>query len=216
MFDQNFRIQTGKLFKPLVLKTGLVKLDPDLVTFIGFLFGIGSAGFVLVGQNFFGLIFWGVNRVIDGLDGEIARFRSTESNASSEAGGYLDITLDFVIYAAIPIAFGFAVDEKQLWMIIAFLLASFYLNTITWTYLAALIEKAKSNDVDLKTSINMPSGIIEGAETIFFYSAFFIFFNHLKILMAALGILVTLTAFIRFVRSYFALKNLEIQDSKSS
>ena len=54
------------------------------------------------------------------------------------------------------------------------LLGSFYLNTMSWAYLSALLEKrgrgaARSNE---RTSITMPSGLIEGSETIVCYSLF--------------------------------------------
>jgi len=212
VFDRNLRTHTSKLFQVIAVRTGLVKVHPDLISFIGLLFGIGSAVFILLGNNWAALAFWLVNRIVDGLDGEIARFRSKASAVVNDAGGYLDIFFDFIIYAAIPISIGFAVDEKRLWIVIAFLLASFYLNTVTWTYLAALIEKAKSNDKYYTTSIIMPRGLIEGTETIVVYTLFFIFFDQAEFLMIIMGILVTITALVRFGRSYLALKSMNPTD----
>ena len=49
------------------------------------------------------------NRVCDGLDGAVARVSGT-----SDLGAYLDITLDFLFYSAIPFAFAVADPNKAL------------------------------------------------------------------------------------------------------
>jgi phosphatidylglycerophosphate synthase len=41
-----------------------------------------------------------ISRIGDGLDGSVAR-----ASARTDFGGYLDITLDFVFYGAIPLGF---------------------------------------------------------------------------------------------------------------
>jgi len=206
VFDQKLRLQTKKVIKPIVIKTGLVRINPDLVSLTGFLFGMGSVLFILLGHNIIALCLWLLNRFVDGLDGEVARYRKSRPSNLSDAGGFLDITLDSIIYAAIPFAIGLARDEKQLWIIIAFLLAAIYVNTVTWAYLAALIEKSKTAKGEHKTAIVIPSGLIEGTETIILYSSFLIFFKQAGLLMLLMGILVTLTALYRFVKSYFAIK----------
>jgi len=43
-----------------------------------------------------------LNRLADGLDGELARLKQP-----TEAGGFLDITLDFIFYAAFPLGASF-------------------------------------------------------------------------------------------------------------
>lgn len=48
------------------------------------------------------------NRLMDGLDDALARITQT-----SDAGGYLDITLDFIFYSAVVLGFAFADPEKM-------------------------------------------------------------------------------------------------------
>ena len=59
-----------------------------------------------------------LNRLIDGLDGAIARSRGT-----TPFGGYLDIMCDMGFYAAVPLGFALARPDNALWA--AVLLASF-------------------------------------------------------------------------------------------
>jgi hypothetical protein len=59
----------------------------------------------------------------------------------------------------------------------------------------------KKNSKEL-TSITMPPSLIEGAETIVFFSLFFIFPESLGILFLILGILVTVNIFHRLLWAY--------------
>lgn len=48
-----------------------------------------------------------LNRLLDGLDGAVAR-----ENGITDCGGFLDITLDFIFYAAVVL--GFALDAPPM------------------------------------------------------------------------------------------------------
>ena len=103
---------------------------------------------------------------MDGLDGAVARAAGTQS----PLGGYLDLMADFVVYAAIPIAIWWSLRAVQSPMPLVIMLAVFYVNAASWMLLSALIEKG-----DVQTSVAMPTGLIEGFETIVFYSLFLLF-----------------------------------------
>ncbi|HEY1016795.1 MAG TPA: CDP-alcohol phosphatidyltransferase family protein, partial [Herpetosiphonaceae bacterium] len=123
--------------------------------------------------------------------GTLARASGTQS----DFGGYLDILLDVAIYALLPIGLAAGRQEPGGAMSLAWLLASFYLNAISWSYLAALLEKrnrgaASSGEL---TSVTMPAGLIEGAETVVFYALFLIFPASYQPLFWLLGGLVGLT-----------------------
>ena len=77
---------------------------------------------------------------------------------------------DFVVYAAIPIAIWWSLRAVQSPMPLVIMLAVFYVNAASWMLLSALIEKG-----DVQTSVAMPTGLIEGFETIVFYSLFLLF-----------------------------------------
>jgi phosphatidylglycerophosphate synthase len=136
-----------------------------------------------------GLALWILNRVFDGLDGTVARLQGSQS----DFGGYLDIIIDFVIYAAVPIglalaaADGGATDPVMLMLII--LLAVYYVNGASWMYLAAILEKRRYGENGRLTSVTMPAGIIGGTETIIFYCAFIIFPGYLVWLFGLMSLL---------------------------
>ncbi|MCK7519029.1 MAG: hypothetical protein MZV64_15540 [Ignavibacteriales bacterium] len=94
------------------------------------------------------------NRVLDGLDGLLARMHDKQS----DFGGYVDILTDFVVYAALPIGLVAGSPSNERYLALAFMLASFYVNTASWMYLAAILEKRSARDPDTQTTIVMPAG----------------------------------------------------------
>ena len=59
-----------------------------------------------------------LNRLLDGLDGAVAR-----AAGSTDLGGFLDITMDFLVYSAIP--FAFVLKDPGNALAAAFLIFSF-------------------------------------------------------------------------------------------
>ncbi|MBL8095450.1 MAG: CDP-alcohol phosphatidyltransferase family protein, partial [Anaerolineales bacterium] len=119
MFDALFRRYKDRVLAPI---TGIVsRLSPNQVTVLAFVFGLGAAGFAAAGWTLAALAAWLTNRVLDGLDGTLARKRS----AASDLGGYLDIVLDFGVYAAVPlgVAWGLGPGGAH-WIALSVLLAS--------------------------------------------------------------------------------------------
>jgi len=179
MFDQNLRPLKDKLLRPLGFLGRYI--HPNLISLAAFLLGLLSCGAILTGQFTMALALWGGNRILDGLDGAVARY----SGRQSDFGGYLDIMLDFVLYGAIPLALGYQLEQM---LPAAVLLGIFYVNSASWMYLSGLLEKNNSRDSSTSTSLIMPKGLIEGLETILFFSLFLLFppyFPHLAYLMAA-------------------------------
>ncbi len=189
MRDAYLRRQKEKWLTKLVTHAHLRNLAPNMVTLVALVVGLLSAAAVVAGLHWLGLLLWVVNRVLDGLDGTLARLQ----NKQSLFGGYLDLLLDYVIYLAVPISFVIAAPSTfNLWALVL-LLSSFYVNTMSWAGLSALLEQKRLADPDRLTSIEMPSGLIEGAETILFYSLLFILPNHVAILFSVMAVLVFVT-----------------------
>jgi phosphatidylglycerophosphate synthase len=116
------------------------RIPPMVVTVAAFVFGLGAAVAAARGANGTGLALWLANRVLDGFDGTLARAQG----AQSDIGGYVDIVLDFVIYAAVPLGLvlGAAPPERATLAVSALvMLASFYVNAASWMYLAAILER---------------------------------------------------------------------------
>ena len=177
--------------KDIVLRSiaqPVAKLNPTVVTGVALLVGIAAAVSLAFGQYWLGLALWLVNRVLDGLDGTIARLTEQQT----DLGGYLDILSDMVIYAIIPIALVVAAPSTQLYIALAALLASFYINGGSWMFLSSILEKRNRGAKTQKeqTTVTMPAGLIEGGETIAFFCAFIIFPQALFWLFIAMTVLV--------------------------
>lgn len=137
-----------------------------VLTLVGLVFGILSAAAVALGAPIVGLIFWVVNRVIDGLDGAVARI----SGSQTDFGGYIDMMSDVTVYAALAIAMAVG-QSNPVWIAAGVLLASFYINITSWTLLSTMLEKrVLSEDKPRATSMHMQAGLLEGTETIVFYA----------------------------------------------
>ena len=84
----------------LVARTGVTA---NQISFAGFALGLGAAVAVAFGAGTAAVLLIIANRLFDGLDGAVAR-----STGSTDLGAYLDITLDFLFYSAVPFAFAVA------------------------------------------------------------------------------------------------------------
>lgn len=200
MQDAYLRRQKDRLLTPLA-GTAFSSIHPNWVSVIALGVGLGSVAAILGQWYWLGLGLWALNRGLDGLDGLIARVHHKQS----DFGGYLDLFLDFIIYLTVPLAFAAAVPTvANLWACLA-LLASYVLNTISWTTLATLLEKRNRQSVGRLTSMEMPTGLIEGAETIIFYTLFYLLPGQIPLLFTIMAILVCFTATQRVWWAYRAL-----------
>ena len=118
----------------------------------------------------------------------------------SDLGGYLDIVVDFVSYAIIPVGLALGVQHSKAAIFsLIFLLCTYYINAASWMYLAAILEKRQLAQGDKLTTIAMPAGIIGGTETIVFYCAFILFPAYLVWLFSVMGLLIVVTILQRVV-----------------
>lgn len=189
MLDAKLRPLKEKLFRPLVDR--LQETPPVRLTLIGFGWGALTAVFLTQQLYLPAFLTWFLNRLFDGLDGMVAR----RAGLQSDLGGYLDIMIDFVIYAAVPIALvvGRPTPARYLWL--ALLLAVFYVNAASWMYLSAVLEKRRAGAAAWgeTTSVAMPQGLIGGSETILFYTAFIFLPEQMGWLFAAMAGLTAVT-----------------------
>lgn len=133
----------------------------NLVTGVGFAIGLGAMAAIACQRYGLGLGLLLLNRLLDGLDGALARRRGI-----SDLGGFLDIVADFIVYAGVPMAFALA-DPAVNALPAAFLIFSF-IGTAT-SFLAFAIMAAKrgiSTELRGKKSLYYLGGLTEGTETI--------------------------------------------------
>jgi phosphatidylglycerophosphate synthase len=191
MLDRVLRGPKDRMLRPLVRRIG-PHANPTALTVLGFTAGLAAAAALWVGALGVSLSLWVFNRLLDGIDGAVAR----EASRTSDLGGYVDILLDMVIYALIPVAAAVAAPEQPgLWLALAFLLGSFYVNAGSWMYLSAILEKRGTTGAhDRATSVEFPSGLVEGTETMVLFTLIILFPPHLATLYWVGAGLVMLTA----------------------
>jgi len=107
----------------------------DAITWAGFALGLAAAACIALQRPLAGLALLLVSRLMDGLDGTVARL-----TAPTDRGAFLDITLDFLFYASIPLAFALA-DPAANALAAAVLLAAFIGTGSSFLAFAVLAER---------------------------------------------------------------------------
>ena len=179
-----------------------VGISADAVTLTGFGLGLTAALMIVLQIDGAALVLFGLNRLLDGLDGAIAR-----STRRTDRGGFLDIVLDFAIYGAIPLAF--ALREPGVFALpAAVLLFSFYVNGASFLAFAAVAAKrGMSSDIRGIKSIYFTAGFMEGTETILFFAAMILFPQHFPILAYAFAGLTVMSALARITLAWHAFRD---------
>lgn len=127
------------------------------------------------------------NRLLDGLDGAVARAAGV-----SDFGGYLDIVGDMIFYGAV--VFGFALAQPENAAIAALLLFAFMgtsASFLAWAILAA--KRGLETETQGRKSFYYSAGLIEGTETLAFLAAFCLFPDSFVVLASLCAALCALT-----------------------
>jgi phosphatidylglycerophosphate synthase len=153
------------VLKPVLgrIARGLVRagVGADALTFIGFAIGMAAAVAIVFQLFMTGLVLLLLSRLMDGLDGAVARLTQP-----TDRGGFLDITLDFLFYAAIPLAFA-VVDPAQNALPAAVLLASFMGTASSFLAFAIVAAKRELASTEFPDkSFYFLGGLTEATETI--------------------------------------------------
>lgn len=151
--------------RPLMTRAARVLLRAgacaDGLSFTGFALGLAAAAAIATQHFMAGLVLLLLSRLMDGLDGAVAR-----ASQPTDRGGFLDITLDFLFYAAIPLAFAMA-DPTANALPAAALLASFMGTGSSFLAFAILAQKRGLTDTALPgKSFYFLGGLTEATETI--------------------------------------------------
>lgn len=138
-------------------------VSANMLTITGFLIGLGAVPLIALGQFGPALVAILLNRLLDGLDGAVARL-----SGPTDCGAFLDIALDFFFYAAIPFAFVLA-DPVANGVPGALLLLSFVGTGSSFLAFAVIAERRGLTSLSMpKKGLYYLGGLAEGAETIAF------------------------------------------------
>lgn len=136
----------------------------DTVTLTAF--AIGLLALPLLALNLYQLALAAIllNRLGDGLDGALARHQGI-----TDSGGFLDITCDFIFYAAVVLGFALA-DPALNALPAAFLLFCFMGTGSSFLAFAVMAGKRGiESPVYRHKSLYYMGGITEGSETLLFF-----------------------------------------------
>ncbi|MFP5509868.1 MAG: CDP-alcohol phosphatidyltransferase family protein [Alphaproteobacteria bacterium] len=163
----------------------------DRISLTGFAVGIMAVPALALGWFWLVLALILANRLADGLDGAVARL-----SAPTDRGAFLDIALDFVFYAVIPLGFALA-DPAANALPAAVLIAAFVGTGSSFLAFAVIAAKRGLRAEDYPTKgIFYLGGLTEGFETIALFIAMCLFPSLFPVLaygFAAACALTTLT-----------------------
>lgn len=165
----------------------------NMLTLLGAAAGIAAA--IMISHQLFlpALLLIILNRLLDGLDGPVARIRG-----ASEFGGYLDILCDFLFYVSVPVAFGLADAANLLPALL--LVAAFTLTAVSFLAFAAIAARMGEGDNRHgKKAFVYSTGIMEGGETILFFIIMCLLPGHFAVLAQIFAALCLLTVLQRIM-----------------
>lgn len=184
-------------------------ITPDGITLIGFAIGVLALPFLALGWYGAALVAIVLNRIGDGLDGALARRRGL-----SDAGGFLDISLDFLFYALVPFGFVLADPENNA-VAGAWLLFAFIGTGSSFLAFAALAGKYQiDNPGYAHKSFYYLGGLTEGTETLLLFVLCCLFPGYFTWLAGIFGALCWLTTFNRIAGGYVTLSECQRHSGK--
>ena len=156
--------------KPVLSRAaqGLVRLGiaADTITVTGFVIGMAAAVAIVFENYLVGLTLLLLSRLMDGLDGAVAR-----ATQPTDRGGFLDITLDFLFYASIPLAFAIAHPAHNA-LPAAVLLAAFIGTGSSFLAFAVIAEKHQVPSTAFPDKrFYFLGGLTEATETLIAFAA---------------------------------------------
>ena len=197
MFDTFF---IRNLKRPLHLTAVMIDklgMKANWITVFGFAIGMMTLPALYCGHTSLALVLVVVNRLLDGLDGAVARVQGP-----TDLGGYLDITLDFIFYSAV--IFGFAlmnpVDNA---LAASFLIFSFMGTGSSFLAFAIMAEKRKIERLEYgRKSLYFLGGLAEGTETIAFLVLICLLPSYFAVMAYGFGAICWITTATRIYAGY--------------
>ncbi|MGR2739003.1 CDP-alcohol phosphatidyltransferase family protein [Billgrantia sp. Q4P2] len=181
------------------------EVRPDRVTLAAFVIGMLSLPLLAMEWYAAALVAILLNRLGDGVDGALARL----TGRASDAGGFLDIGLDFVFYAAVVLGFALA-DPASNALAAAFLLFAFIGTGTSFLAFAIMatrhgLERPRFQ----QKAFYYLHGLTEGTETILAFVLFCLLPNHFALLATLFAMACLITTTTRLWGGYRTLRELE-------
>lgn len=161
MFDAALLPLQKRILAPAARALVVRGIGADQVTLAGFAVGLLAIPALAAGLYPVALVLIALNRVADGLDGAVARM-----TGPTDRGAFLDISLDFVFYALVPVGFALA-DPNANALPAAVLIAAFVGTGSSFLAFATIAARRGLSAADYPAKgIYYLGGLTEGTETI--------------------------------------------------
>jgi phosphatidylglycerophosphate synthase len=176
-------------------------ISANQVTLAGFAVALAALASIATEHYLFGLVFIVLNRLLDALDGAVAR-----QTAATDLGGYLDIALDFVFYGGVPFAFALADPGRAL--AASFLIFSFIGTGSTFlTYAVFAARRGVETELRGKKSFYHQGGLTEATETFIAFALVCIVPDWFGVVAYIFGTLCFVTAGMRIGEAVSSLRS---------
>ena len=177
------------------------QISANTITLAGFAIGVMVVPLLWLKLYSAALAVILVNRFFDGIDGAVAR-----KNGTTNLGGYLDITCDFIFYSVVIMGFALAAPENN-GLAAAFLIFSFIGTGSSFLAFAAAAEKQGiSSDSHGLKAFYFLGGLTEGTETILFFIILCMYPECFPILAVVFGSICWITVLGRFGSAFTLLR----------
>jgi phosphatidylglycerophosphate synthase len=205
MLDTRMRAMLGPALDAAGRRLAAAGVPPAALTAAGWAAGAGACAATALRAWPAALGLWLANRLLDGLDGPVAR-----AGAPSDAGGFLDIVADFSVYAGIILGLAVAVPGARLACVA--LLTAYYISGTAFLALSSLAERRHQRLGDDR-SLRFVGGLAEGTETIAVYLLLFLQPQNATVIVWAFTAAVAITAAQRVVTGLRLLQASAVTES---
>jgi phosphatidylglycerophosphate synthase len=183
-------------------------ITPDQVTLAGFAGGMMAVPLLALGWYYSALAFILASRVMDGVDGALAR-----RTATSDAGGFLDIVCDFIFYSAVVFGFALADPEHNALAAAALIFAFIGTGASFLAYAVMAARNQLSDPVVPRKSLYFLGGLAEGTETIACLSLFCLMPHHFVPLAWGFTLACWITTVTRIYSGYHSLQQVPREEN---
>ncbi len=175
MLDEELRRGAKPFYRPAATALARRGVTGNFLTGTSLGVGVLCLGTIAFGFNLFGLILWLLNRLLDGLDGEVARLRGE----TSEFGTFVDIAADFFMYGGFLVALAVQHPDARLALVVLFL--AYYLNGSIFLVLSGTLQRLGVERLT-ERGLHFRRSLTEGFETIVVGVLFLVFPGHVSLI----------------------------------
>lgn len=201
MLDRQALRLTKPIVDALARKLHMHGISANSISLAGFALGCCAAILIISGNITWALVPLLLNRLSDGIDGAIARL-----STPTDRGAFLDITLDFLFYASIPLAFALCEPVSNA-LAASVLLASFIGTGVSFLAYAIIAEKRgeKSESYPNKAFYYL-GGLTEGSETIACFVLMCLWPKHFALIAYVYAAMCSITTATRMLTAWHRFK----------